>query len=110
MFFAIRRQLKKFSEKPELKLGLQSEDIKNNWDGVIKKINKNAQGKSKALYLKKDGTLVVKVANHTWLQEMVFYQEEIKQAINKKAAPQGGEPRPESSGRDVNIKKVHFTV
>jgi hypothetical protein len=93
MFFNIRRQLKNFSQKPELKIGLQGEDIKNNWDSVIKKINKNAQGKSKALYLKKDGTLVVKVTSHTWLQEMVFYQEEIKKEINKK---------------DVNIKKVRF--
>lgn len=95
MFFRIRRQLKIFSQKPELKIGLQGEDIKNNWDGAIKKINKNAQGKTKALFIKKDGTLVVRVANHAWLQEMVFYQEEIKQEINRK---------------DVNIKKVQFTL
>jgi len=93
MFFSIRRKLRDFTNNPILKLGFQGEEIKHNWDDVIKKINRNAEGKSQALYLKKDGTLVVKVASHTWLQEMVFYQEEIKQVINKK---------------NGNIKKVQF--
>lgn len=93
MFFSIRRHLKNFSQNPEIKLGLQGEDIKLNWEGVIKKINKNAQGKSQALFIKRDGTLVVKVVSHIWLQEMVYYQEEIKEAVNKE---------------DKTIKKVQF--
>ena len=84
MFFSIRRKLRDFTNNPILRIGFQGEDIKHNWDEVIKKINKNAIGKSRALYLKKDGTLVVKVASHTWLQEMVFYEKEIREAINKK--------------------------
>jgi len=95
VFFSIRRQLKKFSQKPDVKLGFQGEDIKLNWEEVIKKINKNAQGKSQALFIEKKGTLVVKVVSHIWLQEMVYYQEEIKSAVNKK---------------DKNIKKVRFTI
>jgi hypothetical protein len=95
MFFSIRRKLNSFANNPILKLGFENEEVKRDWNSIIKKINKNAEGKSKALYLKKDGTLVVGVVSHTWLQEMVFYEEEVKRLINKK---------------NKSIKKVKFTL
>jgi len=95
MFFSIKYQILKFSQRKEVSSKTEEQKIKSDWQNIIGKINKSALDKSQALYLKKDGELVVGVASNIWLQEMSFYKEEIKKELNKKG--------------DI-VKSIRFTI
>jgi len=83
MFFSIKPFLAKFSNRPEIVVKLQEQQLIEGWEDVVTSIHKSARGKSQALYLK-DGELTVRVANHLWLQELSLYKEEVRQRLAKK--------------------------
>jgi len=84
MLQSIRPFLLKFSSRPEITLKLQEQQLIKGWQDIMGSINKSARGKSQALYLKDNGELVVRAANHLWLQELSFYAEEVRQRLAKK--------------------------
>lgn len=64
--------------------GLEAENVKKNWEDLIKKINRNAAGKTQALFVSKNKELVVRVQDHLWLQEMSFYRDHILKQLTQK--------------------------
>lgn len=84
MFVNIKPYIAKFLNRPNIIQKLQEQQVKNEWQDIIETFNKSARDKSEALYIKENGELVVKVVNHLWLQEMMFYKKEIEEELTKK--------------------------
>jgi len=103
MLLNIKSQLARFLKRPELAIKLEEQKIITSWQDTITSINKSAQDKSQALYIKKDGELVVRVVDHLWLQEMTFYKEDIKQALNLKLSA-------EQNKKEETIKSIRFVT
>ena len=84
MFRSIKSQIFKFSKKPEVSEGLEVEGIKTGWQNIIKSINKEAVGKTEALYVNKNKELVVRVVDHLWLQEMSYQRDYIVKELSRR--------------------------
>ena len=76
MFVRIKPIIRKFSERPEVACKLGEQNIKNEWEGIIKKVNVAAAGKSQVFEVKK-GEIVVRVPSHLWMQELIFFKSEL---------------------------------
>lgn len=87
MLRGIRPYLAKFLRRPQISSKLQEASLCSRWGEIIEDIHKGARGKSKALYVTKQNELVVRVANHIWLQEIAFLREEIMERIKKEYEP-----------------------
>jgi len=83
MFSSIRPYLAKFLRRPEVSSRIQEVGLCSRWDEIIEGVHKNARGKSRALYVTGQNELVVRVADHVWLQEIAFSREEIMKRIKK---------------------------
>ncbi len=82
MFFSIKSSLTKFANRPGVALRLNEQSIKKDWQKIIQTINLQAVGKSEALEVK-NKTLVVRVVNSLWLQEMFFYKNTLDKKISR---------------------------
>lgn len=85
MFWGIKSELLKFLKRKEVVFGLEEQKVKENWESIMRSVNKNACEKSIPLYIKKDKELVVRVINNMWIQELSFLKEDIKKEINRKS-------------------------
>lgn len=85
MFFGIKKELANFLKRRGVALGLEEQNVKANWQSIIKGVNRSAVGKSNPLYITKDKVLVVRVENNMWMQELSFLKENIKKEINRKS-------------------------
>lgn len=83
MFHSIKFFITKFQGRSDVSLKLQEQKIKASWQDVVSSIEENARGKSKVVYLKEDGELVVGVVNNMWMQEFSFRKEDIKKELQK---------------------------
>jgi len=81
VFRRIKYQIQRFSQRPKLSEGLETEKIKSDWQKIVKKVNKNAIDKSQALYVNNDKELIVRVVDHLWLQEMYLYRAFIEKEV-----------------------------
>ena len=84
MFVSIKFFLNKFSKRPDISLKIQEQSVKASWESIVENVHKSARGKSRALYVKPNGELVVQVANHLWLQELTFFKKELEKRISDK--------------------------
>jgi len=80
MFSGIKPILHRFSQRRELSVKLDEQRIKKDWQKIIQTTNRQAVGKSEALEVK-NKTLIVKVVNNLWLQEMFFYRHELDKKL-----------------------------
>lgn len=85
MFVALKFYLDKFSKRPALSLKLQEQSVKADWESIVGSVHKRARGKSRALYVKPNGELVVQVTNHLWLQELTFFKKELEKRTSAKS-------------------------
>ncbi len=83
MLSGIRPYLAKFLLRPGVSLRIEEAGLCSRWDEIIENVHKSAKGKSKALYVTGQNELVVRVADHAWLQEIAFSREEIMKRIKK---------------------------
>lgn len=83
MFQRIKPFIARFQSRPDVSLKLQEQRIKASWQNVMGSLDENARGKSKVVYLKEDGELVVGVVNNMWMQEFSFRKEDIKKELQK---------------------------
>ena len=80
MFSGIKPILHRFSQRRELSVKLDEQRIKKDWQKIIQTTNRQAIGKSEVLEVK-NKTLIVKVVNNLWLQEMFFYRHELDKKL-----------------------------
>jgi hypothetical protein len=83
MLSSIRPYLSKFIHRPNIAVKVEEASICSRWGEIVEGINKNASAKSKALYVTEQNELVVRVADHLWLQEIAFSREEITKRVKK---------------------------
>lgn len=94
MLISIRPTVNKFYKRPQIALKLEEQKIKTGWQDIMQSINPKGINKTEALYINENKELVVRVSNHLWLQEMVFY----KKDFDKKLAGY------------ININSVRFVL
>ena len=82
MFVGIKSYIFRFSKRSEVASGLSEQKIKDDWQKIIKAFNKQAVDKSDVIGVK-SGTLIVRVINSLWLQEMFFYKSELDKTLLK---------------------------
>lgn len=85
MFRSIKSNIRQFALRPGVRLKLQEQRVKSVWQEVVRSVNKEAVGKSEVSSLCNGKEIVVKTVNHIWLQEMFFYQEELKKKLKRYA-------------------------
>lgn len=67
-------------------LRVREEEVwKKDWQYIIAKVHANAVSKTQAVSLSKEGELIVKAANPFWLQELRFFEEEIKELVQARS-------------------------
>lgn len=81
MFIRIKKAVMQFSKRPEVLLKLQEQQVKLKWEQIIKTVNPRAAGKTEAIGINQNKELVIRVANHLWLQEMRFYKNNLDKKI-----------------------------
>jgi hypothetical protein len=84
MFISIKPAIFQFSKRPDITVKINEQEVRKNWEKIIASINKQALNNTDVLYLNSANELVVKVKNHLWMQEMVFYKKELLNALNGK--------------------------
>jgi len=94
MFIGIKPTLFKFAKRPEVASKLNEQRIRKDWPGIVRSVNERAVGKSEALEVK-NKTLIVRVVNSLWLQEMFFYRNELDKKLYK---------------YDKNISSIRFVI
>lgn len=85
MLRSIKPYLTKFQNRPAISLKFQEQSVRGSWEDIVGRVHKSARGKSRALYTKPNGELVVQVANHAWLQELAFFKKELEVRVSKKS-------------------------
>lgn len=84
VFHSLKPQFIKFSRRPALTAGLEAENVKKNWEDAVKDINSGVTQKTQPLFINKNKELIVKVADHLWLQEMSFYRDYILKKLTQR--------------------------
>ena len=95
MFVSINFFLNKFSKRPGISLKFQEQSVISSWESIVGGVHKSARGKSRALYVKPNGELVVRVVNHLWLQELTFFKKELEKR---------------TSDKNKDITSIRFTI
>lgn len=85
MLTSIKSFILRFQNSPGVSIKLEEQRIKASWQDILGEVDKNARGKSEALYLKENGELVVGVVNNMWMQELSFRKEDIKKQLQKES-------------------------
>lgn len=80
MFTRLASALSRFVQRPEILSKIKEKEIQCKWSEIIRGINKDAEGKSQVVELTKNGELIVRVANHLWLQELSLRRADIHSA------------------------------